>query len=244
MTVKKDTLHSGHRARMREKFSRYGRDVFHSHELVEMLLYYAIPYKNTNEIARLLFLRFSSLDGIFSATREELMEIPGVGPRIADLILSVGKISCLDAHRDQKEPRAFNDYTELGEFFVEYFSESDRYGIVVMTLNNKMEMVNCERIYDCDYDLARVRPEPFIDAVVRNNAAVAVIAHNHPFGPKFPTPGDIATNTLVSSALGRAGVTLLEHYIIVGREFVGFMKHLDTAFSQNAAIEKFLRSKA
>ena len=243
MTVKKDSLHSGHRARMREKLSRHGREVFHTHELLEMLLFYAIPYKNTNDLARSLLLRFGTLDGIFSATREELMTVKGIGPKIADLLISVGKISCLDIHRDKPEPLAFHDYAELGSFFVEYFGESDRYGIAVMMLNNKMEMVACERVYECDFDSARVKPEPFIDMAVRSNAAVAVIAHNHPFGPKFPTPGDVASNTLVSSALCRAGISLLEHYIISGREFVGFMKHLDTAFSQHAAIERFLRSK-
>lgn len=243
MAVKKDSLHAGHRARMREKLLRHGMEVFHSHELLEMLLFYAIPYKNTNDLARSLLLRFGTLDGVFSATREELTTLNGIGPKIADMIIGVGKLSCLDAHRNEPTPRAFQDYSELGRFFVEYFDESEIYGVAVMMLNNKMEMVVCERIYDCDYDSARVKPEPFLDIAVRSNAAIAVIAHNHPFGPKFPTPGDVATNTLVSSSLSRAGISLLEHYIISGREFVGFMKHLDTAFAQNSVIEKFLRSK-
>lgn len=243
MTVKKDSLHAGHRARMREKLLRHGREVFHSHELLEMLLFYAIPYKNTNDLARSLLLRFGTLDGVFSATREELTEVKGIGPKIADMLICVGQISCLDAHRDNHAPRAFQDYSELGSFFVEYFDDSEQYGVAVMMLNNKMEMVSCDRICDCDYDSARVKPEPFLDAAVRSNAAIAVIAHNHPFGPKFPTPGDVATNTLISSALGRAGISLLEHYIISGREYIGFMKHLDTAFAQSAAIERFLRSK-
>ena len=85
-------LHSGHRQRMREKFLDYGRDIFHSHELLEMFLFHAVPSKNTNPIAKNLLSRFTTLEGVFSAARDELLSVEGVGPKIADMILSVGKI--------------------------------------------------------------------------------------------------------------------------------------------------------
>ena len=86
-------IHAGHRARMREKFSLYGRDIFHTHELLEMLLYHVIPYKNTNPIAKNLLDRFGSLDGVLSASRDELISVDGVGPKAADMLLSLAKIT-------------------------------------------------------------------------------------------------------------------------------------------------------
>ena len=59
MQEKKENLHAGHRERMREKFRTYGRAVMHSHELLEMLLFHVVTYKNTNPIAKRLMLRFS-----------------------------------------------------------------------------------------------------------------------------------------------------------------------------------------
>ena len=88
----KEGIHSGHRKRMRDKFFDYGRDIFHAHELLEMFLFHAVQYKNTNPIARNLLLRFSTLDGVLSASREELMSVEGVGPKIADMLITVGKI--------------------------------------------------------------------------------------------------------------------------------------------------------
>ena len=116
-------IHAGHRARMREKFSLYGRDIFHTHELLEMLLYHVIPYKNTNPIAKNLLDRFGSLDGVLSASRDELLSVDGVGPKAADMLLSLAKITpdILTLCGDDNT-RTFDDFSELGRFFVDYFS--------------------------------------------------------------------------------------------------------------------------
>ena len=95
---------------MREKFLSYGRDVFHSHELLEMFLFHAVKYKNTNPIAKNLMARFSTLEGVFSASREELLSVDGVGPKIADMILSVGEIDAFSENEEKdgakRYPRA------------------------------------------------------------------------------------------------------------------------------------------
>ena len=238
-------LHSGHRQRMREKFLDYGRDVFHSHELLEMILFHAVQYKNTNPVAKNLLLSFSTLDGVFSASREELIKVEGVGPKIADMILSVGKIDVFaksEAENDAKK-MVFDDYRSTGEFFVNYFDSRFTYETVILLLNNKMEYLDCRSVYELDYDSAAVKAEPFIDAAIRERAAVAIIAHNHPYGPPFPTVGDKATNNMMAEALTRSGVLLAEHYVVSGKKFVGFMNNLTMAFSQYSDVERFFESK-
>ncbi len=246
MLDKKKVLHAGHRERMREKFVQYGRDVFHTHELLEMLLFHIIPYKNTNEIAKNLILRFSTVDGVLSASREELMSVTGVGPRVADMLVDIGKISMKRGAADEEKRtlRSFGDYTEAGEFFVEYFDGSNTASVVMMLLNSKMELLDYCRLYDVDYESAGIKAKPFVDAAIAANASVAIIAHNHPYGPLFPTRGDFATNTMISEALSSVGIPLLEHYIVSGKSYVGFMTNLSTAFSQHRELEKFLNSKA
>lgn len=245
MPQDKNNLHAGHRERMRKKLELYGREVFHTHELLEMLLYHALPYKNTNPIAKNLLLRFSSLDGVFSATREELMSVEGVGPKIADMLISVGKLNALDEALPLREnaERRFDDYLELGDFFVSYFGGRFTYETVLMLLNSRMEYIDCVSVYETDFDSAKVKSAPFIDTAIRANASVAVIAHNHPFGPHFPTPADIATNDMIAGALTRSGILLAEHYVVSGNKFVGFMKNLSTAFSRPNEIERFFESK-
>ena len=238
----KEGLHSGHRQRMREKFLDYGRDIFHSHELLEMLLFHAVRYKNTNPIAKNLLLRFSTLDGVLSASREELMSVEGVGPRIADMLLSIGKINMLDG--EAEESRAvFDNYRETGNFFANYFDGRFSHETVMLLLNNKMQYIDCVSLYDFDYDSAAIKPQPFVDAAIDSRAAVVIIAHNHPYGPPFPTEGDKATNNMIADSLFKVGVLLAEHYVVSGMKFVGFMNNISTAFSQYCDAEKFFESK-
>lgn len=244
--AKVDTgLHSGHRQRMREKFIDYGREVFHSHELLEMLLFHAVQYKNTNPIAKNLILRFSDLDGVFSASREELLAVDGVGPKIADMLLSVGKLDVYaeDVASGDEKRAVFDDYRNTGAFFVDYFDSRFTYETVILLLNSKMEYLDCLSVYELDYDSAAIKAEPFIDAAIRERAAVAIIAHNHPYGPPFPTVGDKATNNMMAEALLRSGVLLAEHYVVSGKKFVGFMNNLTMAFSQYSDVERFFESK-
>lgn len=238
-------LHSGHRHRMREKFLSYGREVFHSHELLEMFLFHAVQYKNTNPIAKNLLLKFSTLEGVFSASREELLSVDGVGPKIADMILTVGKIDVFAENEEpgENEKKIFDDYCSTGRFFVDYFDSRFTYETVILLLNSKMEYLDCRPLYELDYDSAAVKAEPFIDAAIRARAAVAIIAHNHPYGPPFPTVGDKATNNMMAEALATSGILLAEHYVISGNKFVGFMNNLTMAFSQYSDVERFFESK-
>lgn len=243
----KVNIHAGHRSRMREKFSLYGRDVFNTHELLEMLLFYAIPCKNTNPLAKNLIARFSTLDGVLSADRAELLSVEGVGPRIADMLIAVGKINISEAvikiSDNENAGRSFIDYSETGDFFVDYFDGKLSYETVVLLLNNKMESIGFETLCNADYETAAIKCSPFIDAAMKCGASVAVVAHNHPYGPAFPTPGDIATNAMVADSLERAGVLLAEHYVVSGKSYVGFMNNLSAAFSQASAVAKFFLSK-
>ena len=82
-------LHDGHRARKKEQFRRQGLDGFADHEVLELLLYYAIPRKDTNEIAHRLLQKFGSLQNVFSAPLEELAKVDGVGESAA-LLFTAG----------------------------------------------------------------------------------------------------------------------------------------------------------
>ena len=80
------SVHQGHRARQRKKLLENGPRAFADHELLEMLLYYAIPRRDTNELAHRLLERFGSLQGVFSAPVEELSTVEGVGENAAVLL--------------------------------------------------------------------------------------------------------------------------------------------------------------
>ena len=109
-------IHKGHRQRMRDKLLSYGSRIFNSYELLEMLLYYVIPYKNTNPISKRLLQRFGSIDGVFSASVDELCEVEGVGAAVADFIKKVAALTEEDYSKGDEN--VFDDYSKVGLFFV------------------------------------------------------------------------------------------------------------------------------
>ena len=229
---------------MREKLENHGERVFQTYELLEMLLYYVVPYKNTNPTAKELLLHFGDVDSLFNAEKEELCRVEGVGERIAELISGVGDFgrSLFSEVREQEE-NPFLNYKSTGKFLAEYFGSSEEIKISLVLFNNRMERILISDLYSVDYSSAKVKADVFVDLAVSSRASVAIIAHNHPFGPLYPTVGDIETNKMIEDALNRVGVSLLEHFIISGSSYVGFMNHLNTAFSQTPEIEGFLSSK-
>ena len=121
------------------------------------------------------------------------------------------------------------------------YTVTDKYVFLERGFGGKRSMMLS--VYDIDYDSGAVKAEPFINAAINSRAAVAIIAHNHPYGPPFPTVGDKATNNMMAEALTRSGVLLAEHYVVSGKKFVGFMNNLTMAFSQYSDVERFFESK-
>ena len=85
--------HEGHRQRMKERFLRDGMESFSGHEVLEMLLYYAVPYKDTNGLGHTLEDAFGGLSNVLDADYNDLLKVPGVTPHIATLITFAGQLS-------------------------------------------------------------------------------------------------------------------------------------------------------
>lgn len=83
---KKEDLHNEHKKRLRMRFLEQGGESFYDHEILEMLLSYAIVRGNTNDIAHRLINQFGSLDGVFEANYEDLLKVDGVGEKSATII--------------------------------------------------------------------------------------------------------------------------------------------------------------
>lgn len=239
-------IHDGHRARMRAKLLEHGQRIFDTYELLEMLLYNVVPYKDTNPIAKRLLCAFGGLDGVFKASKEELMTVNGVGERTADFLISVGKLSyIIGAELLPKNPTDFKDYDSVGRFLVRFFSEVGEQCVVAFYLDNDMNLIEMKIMQKLDYESGGVKAKDFIDAAIRNHASVVISAHNHPHGPFYPTEGDRATNHAITEALELIGLMHVEHYIVCGDSYagIGSLKYFTKGFSQAPAINDFIDSR-
>lgn len=240
-----DLVHKGHRQRMRRKFTDFGDRVFDTYELLEMLLYYTVPVKDTNPISKRLLQRFGSLDGVLSASCDELSEVEGVGVKTAELIHTVGDALFLFASDSEKDDEIseFENYDYIGRYVSKYLSERVENSQILLSFDNDMKLLGVDEMYNCDYSSAAVKSDKFMDAALKKGATVAIIAHNHPYGPLCPTEGDRATNNMIQMSLSNVGIFLAEHYVVCGGRYVGFMNHLDKMFAGKPKIARFLQSK-
>lgn len=239
-------IHEGHRARMRAKLASHGQRIFDTYELLEMLLYQVIPYRDTNPVAKNLLYAFGGLDGVFNAPTEQLTHVSGIGDRAAELISSVGRLSdIIGAEILSDDGRDFSDYESVGCFLTDYFSGVSEKQVVALYLDSSMRLISMKKMYDLEYESGGVKARPFIDEAVKNHAAVIITAHNHPYGPFYPTPGDRATNMAITEALNYAGVVHAEHYIICGEYFagIGSLKHFSAKLSQMPAVSEFIDTR-
>ena len=220
MHVEDKDIHKGHRSRMKSKLESYGARIFDTYELLEMLLYYAIPYRDTNPIAKRLLVAFGSLDGVLSASKEELAEVDGIGERCAELIMLMGRVVKEDAALGNRcHVEVFDNYHKTGRFLVSYFENNDS-TICMMMLDNGMRLLGVADIPAEDFGSAAVKPRYFVDAALESGAAVVAIAHKRHSLLFFPD-SSLATDRLIRSELSGIGVTVAEHYVISGREYSG-----------------------
>ena len=236
-------IHEGHRARMKAKLRAYGQSIFDTYELLEMLLYSVVPMKDTNPVAKQLLRAFGSLDGVFSADREALMAVPGVGERVADLLIGVGALEQALSIDEENDELTFSDFDKAGAAFVELFRDRTEPCVGVMLLDNGMRLISIEILLECDYDSADVRPRKVLDLALRKHATVVITGHCHPHGPLFPTPGDKATNNLLCEALKAVGITMLDHFVVTGERYIGTMSNIGSKLSACAGIADFIDSR-
>lgn len=135
-------LHDGHRQRMKERFARHGLDSFAEHEVLELLLYYAIPRRDTNELAHTLLDRFGSLERVLLTPREELMKVPGVGEGAALLLTLVPAVSQY-THRHAPQETILNSVDASGRYFMRLLRHERRELLYQACLDGKGKLLSC-----------------------------------------------------------------------------------------------------
>ena len=220
MYIEDKDIHKGHRARMRAKLDSYGMRIFDTYELLEMLLYYAIPYRDTNPIAKRLLAAFGSLDGVLSASVEELAEVDGIGESCARFISLAGRAVSENYELGYSaDALVFNDYSTTGSFLTEYLSSSST-SVCMLMLDNGMRLIGIEDIPADDFSSAAVKPKYFINAALSTGASVVILAHKR-HSLLYFSDSALATDKLIRTELSGIGITVAEHYVISGKDYAG-----------------------
>lgn len=214
------SIHDGHREKMRQRFLTTGLDGFADHEALELLLYYAIPRRDTNPISHALMERYGSLAGVFSAPVEDLKKVPGVGESAAILLklvpLLYRKARLAEAHQET----ILNNTERAGAFLLEQFAGETREVVYQLCLDRKGKLLVCKRLGEGGISSAQVDVRRLIENAILSSASSVILAHNHPSGIALPSQDDYTATDNVRRALSTIGVDLLDHIIVADNDYV------------------------
>ncbi len=221
--------HQNHRARVRETFRKAGVDGMPDHNLLELLLFYSIPRKDTNELAHRLIETFGSLNGVFDAPYERLMEVEGMGESSA-LLLSLVPGMCrryIDGMTDKKKinlstPEAVKDY------IVRKYYGCKTEIFYMLCLDAVGNLINCCKLNEGTTGTVVVDKRIMLETALRNNADKIIFAHNHPNGLAVPSRDDLEMTCDFSTVLSTVGIRLADHFIVAGDDCLSL-----------ASVEKF-----
>lgn len=221
----REHLHKEHRKRVKERFLRSGLEDFSPHEVLELILFYAVPQKDTNELGHRLINHFGSLSQVFHASYEELLEVDGIGEHAATLLrLWLPAASCVLASDQEKRINTiFNTVNRVGEYLITRYIGTRNETVYLMLLDNRYALIDCVRVHEGAVNSVGITPRRLIEIAFRNNASMAVLAHNHPGGMAVPSMEDVGTTISLRDAFEAVGIPLIEHILVAGNKYTPIM---------------------
>lgn len=207
-------IHADHRARMQERVRQNGLDSLAEHEALEYLLFFAIPRRDTNELAHRLIERFGSFCNVLETSESELAAVEGIGPGSARLIHSVLEFSRYYSIKKRRKRPSLQAAAAAIQYVEPLFFGVQQEQLYLVVMDDQYMPLRDLRIAEgvpnkLVFDLAKVAR-----GAVAAGGTCAILAHNHPRGFAVPSEADLNATGTVAKALGVLGIDLIDHIIV------------------------------
>ena len=216
----------GHRERLRERFRENGKGGIADYELVELILYRAIPRGDSKPLAKKLLKDYGSFAALINAPREELLAKQNVGPRVADELLLIREAITHALHHKLINRPLLTAWQDLFNYCQQNIGYKSFECLHVFFLNTKHYLIKDEVVYEGTINRTSVFPREILRQAISYNASSVVLAHNHPSGISDPSGEDILLTKEIAKALKAADIKLQDH-IIVGKGAVSSFQQLN-----------------
>ena len=230
--------HIGHRERLRDRVRKEGLKNFQDYQVLEYVLTFAIPYKDTNEIAHRLISKFGSFYGVLEADEEELAQVKGMGQASAHFVANLRNIfHYYEADRANIVSKILtpaNAYGYIKPFLMNKLVEE----MYVICLTPKNKIVAMEKISEGTNNEANVSIRLIVEKMNKAKVSSIIVAHNHPKGKATPSASDDKFTKALTTTLAITGCHLLDHIII------GEGKREYYSYRENALIEEYIKGAA
>ena len=215
-------IHEGHRSRMKARFRDHGLDNFGDVNVLELLLFYAIPRKDTNELAHALLDHFGSLDRVFEASCSELEAVQGIGENTALLITLVPQIARRYLMEKGNCLPTISCSADAGKYLMPRLMLEKDEKALLLCLDAKKSVISCVNLGSGVVNAVDVNVRKVVESALRFRASSVILAHNHPGGVALPSREDERITREIASALKLVGIPLDDHIIVAGDDYVSF----------------------
>jgi len=211
-----DVFQSGHRERLRERFVKGGANALPDYEMLELVLFAAIPRRDVKPLARLLIARFGTFAEVIAAPRERLLEVKGIGESVITQ-LKVVEAAALRLSRSALIGKpALSSWQALIDYCKAAMARDVREEFRVLFLDRKNILIAEEVQSTGTVNHTPVYPREIVKRALELSASSVILVHNHPSGDPTPSRADIEMTRDVEAAAKPLGIAVHDH-LIVGR---------------------------
>ncbi len=211
--------HGDHRKRLRARYIHNGIGVFAEHEVLELILTYAIPRVDTNKTAHALLAAFGSLRGVIEADVRDLALIEGVGENTAVFLCMLRDVERLLMLSPRKKRVTLNSPKATGEYMHALLSGRRLEEFYVICVDARMGLIHSERLSVGSVSEVVAYPRFVVDAARRQASYGVIVAHNHPSGSLKPSEADLEIGLKISDALEACGIAYMDHLIVTNEGY-------------------------
>lgn len=218
------SVHEGHRQRLKNQYANHGLEGFTDIQILELLLFYVIPRRDTNPVAHNLLNRFGSLSAVLDAPVSEIAKVEGMGESAAQFLHLVMDVSaCYQTDRVAKV-QILPTLESCAEYLVPFFFGRKVETVYLLCLDGKCKVLSCCQIAEGNVNTTGISVRKVVEQALIANASAVVLAHNHPGGVAIPSREDIQTTHYIASALRAVDISFVDHVIVAEDDYVSLIQ--------------------
>jgi DNA repair protein RadC len=211
----------GHRARLKKRVLDEGTKKLSDLELLEILLFYAVPRKDVSKYASVLIEKYGNISGVVNASPAEIEELTGLKSG-TELLFSLLRETSLRMYAFEKESMFLEGET-LKSFLIGLYGRLEEETVYALYFGDDGGYIGKQMIFHGNVNSARFSLRKVTEGVIRVGGKAVILAHNHPSGNLTPSQDDIISTKRIAAHLMANEIELIEHYIVSGDNAIGIL---------------------
>jgi DNA repair protein RadC len=220
-----DPHYYGHRERLRARFREAGSDAVTDYELLELLLFRAVPRRDVKPLAKMLIAKFGSFAEVISAPTTRLNEVKGLGDAAITELKVVQAAANRLARGEVKRRPVLSSWSTVLDYCRTAMAFADKEQFRILFLDKRNQLIADEVQQVGTVDHTPVYPREVVKRALELSATAIILVHNHPSGDPTPSRADIQMTQAIVEVARPLGISVHDH-IIVGKEGYASFKGL------------------